>query len=59
MLKLFFIIDADFIINKVIESNEKRGVTTAKTEGEYSSIKKDFLQEIEEWRINQVRVRIL
>ena len=48
MLKQLFIIDADFIINKVKKSNEKRGVTTAKAEGEFSSIKNDLLQEIDE-----------
>ena len=53
MFNLLFTIDPDFVISKVKQSNKKRDVVTKETEGEYIFIKKELLQEIEEWELKQ------
>ena len=54
MFNMLFIIDPDFVISKVKRSNKKRDVVTMETEGEHIFIKKELLQEIEEWKMKQI-----
>ena len=48
MFNMLYTIDPDFIKQKVIESNDLRKSIAKEDEGEYITIKKELLQEIQD-----------